>query len=96
MLDKVKLALRITHTMLDSDIQDTINTARSEMVRAGVSEELANSDINLVQQAIKTFCQWQYCNDEKKTDGFFVSWQYQLENLRKATIALAPEEGMEG
>lgn len=92
MLEKVKLALRISHSKLDSDIIDTIDAARAEMVRAGVSEELAKSDMSLVQRAIKTYCMFVYANDTKMADGYFTSWTYQLDNLRKATIALAIDE----
>lgn len=86
MLDKVKLALRISHTLLDSDIQDTIDTARAELVRAGVDSELANSDNKLVSEAIKTYCKMIYGSDQKLVEGYKVSWQYQLDNIRKSTI----------
>lgn len=86
MLEKVKLALRITHNLLDNDILDTINTARSEMIRAGVSETVAESNRDIVEMAIKTYCQYIYANNEKMAEGFFKSWQYQLENIRKSTL----------
>lgn len=86
MLSKVKLALRITHTMLDSDIECTINQARTEMVRAGVPEALANSDNDLIEGAIKTFCLYIYTGDVNKSAQYFESWQYQLDNIRKSNI----------
>lgn len=92
MLNKVKLALRISHNVLDSDIQDTIDTARMEMVRAGCSNELANSNAKVVEMAIKTYCQYVYASDKKMAEGYFESWTYQLDNLRKSTIALQTEE----
>lgn len=88
MLEKVKIALRINHTLLDSDIEDTINTARAEMLRSGVSEEIANSSLDVVEMAIKTYCLFVYANDTKMVDGYFNSWQYQLDNLRKSTLAV--------
>ena len=42
--DKVKLALRISHNLLDGEINDVITSAREEMTRAGVDSELAHSD----------------------------------------------------
>ena len=84
MLDKVKLALRISHNMLDSDIKDTIGTARAEMIRVGLSESEANGDDLLVEEAIKTYCKAVYSSDEKKAERYFCSWQYQLDNLRKS------------
>lgn len=85
MLEKVKLALRISHNVLDSDINNTIDTARAELIRSGVSEEKANSNDVLVENAIKTYCLFVYTNDDKRAQGFFESWQYQLDNLRKSS-----------
>ena len=53
--DKVKLALRISHTLLDAEITDVINSARQEMIRAGVAQEVANGSTELVETAIKTY-----------------------------------------
>lgn len=86
MLSKVKTALRITHTFLDSDIEDTIAQARSEMERAGVSTKLAQGDDILVEGAIKTFCLYKYAEDTKLADGYFTSWEYQLDNIRKSSM----------
>lgn len=88
MLDKVKLALRITHTLLDSDITETIALARAEMVRAGVDSDVAESDNALVEGAIKTYCMYRYANDTKMSDGYFKSWEYQLDNIRKSVIEI--------
>lgn len=85
MLEKVKLALRISHNLLDSDIQGTIDTARAELIRSGVSEEKAYGNDVLVESAIKTYCLFVYTNDDKRAQGFFESWQYQLDNLRKSS-----------
>lgn len=84
MLKKVKLALRISHSYLDEDIMDTINTARAEMIRSGISEEKANDDEDsLIVGAIKTFCKYQFSSDNTRVEGFRTSWEYQLECLRK-------------
>ena len=40
--DKVKLALRISHNLLDGEIAEVIASARQEMIRAGVAEAVAN------------------------------------------------------
>jgi uncharacterized phage protein (predicted DNA packaging) len=85
MLDKIKVALRITHNFLDDDINDTINSARAEMVRSGILEERANDDEDmLIVSAIKTYCLSAYCSDMQKADGYRKSWEYQLECLRKS------------
>lgn len=85
MLDKVKLALRISHNMLDDDIEDTINTARAEMIRAGVTEDVSSGSSDVVEMAIKTYCLYVYAN-EKTKDGYWTSWQYQLDCIRKSEM----------
>lgn len=86
MLEKVKLALRISHNHLDTDITETISTARKEMVRVGIPADVAHSSSNdLVDMAIKTYCLYIYGN-EKTAPGYFESWQLQLDQLRKSDI----------
>lgn len=85
MLKKVKDALRIKHELLDDALEDDINTARAELIRSGCDSEIAMGDSDLVQSAIKTYCL--YVNsDGKKAEGYWKSWLYQLENLRKSTF----------
>lgn len=43
--DKVKLALRISHNLLDGEITEVITSARQEMIRAGVKESVANEGL---------------------------------------------------
>lgn len=86
MLDRVKLALRISHNRLDSDIEDTMEAARAEMVRSGVSYDVAHGSHTLIETAVKTYCQAIYANDEKRAEGFMESWQYQLDNIRKSSM----------
>lgn len=86
MVEKVKTALRIQHNFLDADITDTINTARAEMIRAGVKREIAQGDSDLIQMAIKTYCLYIYASDQKKADGYYISWAFQLDNLRKSKL----------
>ena len=86
MLDKVKRALRISHSLLDDDITETINAARAEMIRSGVAEAKAKDDNDsLIVSAVKTYCLYTYANDTKMQDGYFKSWQYQLDCVRKST-----------
>ena len=52
--DKVKLALRISHDLLNGEINDVIASARAELVRAGVDETIANGNDEIIETAIKT------------------------------------------
>lgn len=58
MLDKVKLALRITTTKYDSELTDLINAAKADLGIAGVVVPVTTDstlDI-LIQKAIITYC----------------------------------------
>lgn len=83
-LDDVKARLRISHTKLDNDINGTIKTAKAEMIRLGILPSKAENDEDpLIAEAIKTFCQKQYTDDEKKQEMFTLSWEVQVDGLRK-------------
>lgn len=92
MLEKIKLALRISHKYLDDEISNTIEVARAELIRSGVSADKANSqDDVLIYSAIKTYCMFAFAGDAKISDGYFKSWSYQLENLRKSSGYMAED-----
>ena len=86
LVDDVKLYLRISHDLLDNEIETVIASARQEMIRAGVKTEVANgSDTtcnNIVEQAIKTYCKMYYA-DTTDAEKYGESWKYQLDNIRK-------------
>ena len=85
MLDKIKVARRISHNLLDEEINDTILVARAELIRSGVDKTIAESNDVLICSAIKSYCLYSLEEDEKKKDGFWKSWEYQLDCLRKST-----------
>lgn len=85
-LDDVKVALRITHTKLDADLTAKIAAARDELVRLGVAEwRAASADDPLIVEAIKTYCQHKYTDDEKAQEGYWNSWVTQVDALRKSS-----------
>lgn len=84
-IDQIKTALRISHNKLDSELEARISAARAEMVRVGVEEAIANDDDDpLVLDAVKTYCQYAFTDDEKKREGFYNSWVCQIDGLRKS------------
>lgn len=90
MLEKVKIALRISHDYLNSDIEDSISAARLELKRAGVKAEMADSETDeLICLAIKTFCLSIYSATDAIRKGYEESWKYQLDNLRKSSAYMA-------
>ena len=89
LLDDVKLALRISHNLLDNEIADVITSARQEMVRAGVnanvvSGKVADYPAELIEKAIKTSALEYYTRDTEEKEGYSESFQYQCDNLRKS------------
>lgn len=90
-LQKVKLALRITHNLLDSEITDVITSARQELLRAGVDSSVAESDYELVVTAIKTYALAYYANDEKDAERYSNSFRYQCDCIRKSNIVVEGE-----
>ena len=83
-LDTVKLAARIKHNSLDSEITRQIALARAEMIRAGVPSFVAEFDTNeLIVECIVQGTLKNISTDEKIRDAAASSFQYQLDNLRK-------------
>jgi uncharacterized phage protein (predicted DNA packaging) len=82
LFDTVKTHLRITHDDFDAEIADVISEAKAEMERAGVSGTAIVDTDPLIACAVKTYARYRYAEHEKDRDGYFVSWQYQLGNLR--------------
>lgn len=84
--DKVKTALRISHTKLDSEIADNIATARAEMVRLGITESKAEDDTDpLIVTAIKTYVLSVMASSDENRKGYDESWKYQLDCLSKTS-----------
>lgn len=83
LLDDVKLALRIQHNLLDTELTTVIASARAELVRAGVDAAVVNAERELVQQAIKTYSLEYYTRDPKEAERYSISFKYQMDNLRK-------------
>lgn len=85
MLTKIKMALRISHNQLDSHINSLIDTARAEMIRSGVNEDMADSESDpLIIQAVNTYVLSVMASDPKLMENYEKSWLYQLDNLRKS------------
>ena len=82
--DKVKLALRISHNLLDSEITDVITSARMELKRAGVNTTKAESDDEDVVTAIKTYALAYFSSEAKESERYGESFKYQCDCLRKS------------
>lgn len=88
LVDDVKLALRISHNLLDNEIQQVITSAQQEMIRAGVmpsvvSMEAEDAPTELIETAIKTYAMEYYTRDVNEAKRYAESFQYQCDSLRK-------------
>ncbi len=84
MLERVKIALRINHNKLDSDIEDSIEAAKAELNRLGIHENFTDlPDDPLIIRAIKTYCLSIYSSEQKTREGYEKSFDYTLDCLSK-------------
>lgn len=58
MLNDIKLSMRITHNMLDSDIQRNIDACLLDLERVGI--DTTNTPDMLESKAVELYCKWQY------------------------------------
>ncbi len=84
-LPSVKMALRIMHDMLDSDILENIGAAIEEMVRRGVPREIAEDSSNQdVLSAIKIYCRREFwVNDAGRYSALANAWDVKTDEIRK-------------
>ena len=67
-LQKVKTALRIKHTALDTDLQDNIQACLLDLKMHGIVHK--DETDALIQNAIKLYCKAEYTDDPEKSDVY--------------------------
>ncbi len=82
MLDKVKLALRITTTAFDSEIKDLIDAALDDLGLAGVSNK--DTTDHLIIRAVITYCKANF-GDPDEYDRLKRAYDEQKAQLQMAT-----------
>jgi uncharacterized phage protein (possible DNA packaging) len=75
MLEKIKSALRIDDDSLDEEIQDNIDAAKSDLKLSGILESKILETDPLIIRAIKTFCKYELCTDDKEADRYKESYE---------------------
>lgn len=88
-LRKVKTDLRITHTALDGDIEESIDACLKDLQIVGVAPEDAESDPAILA-AIKLWCRANYTDDTTKAGAYLDRY-----NAMKATFTMATGYGLE-
>ena len=84
LINDVKTRLRISHDKLDGDLEQAIAAARSELARVGVDVDATLDSDPLIVEAIKTYCQHGFTDDVKEKEGYWKSWETQVDGLRKS------------
>lgn len=89
MIEKIKLALRISHAVLDEDIQSDIDACLADLKMHGVTYA-AETD-PLIFNAVKLYCKAMYTDDQAKAEKY----QQRYEKLRDS-FKMAEGYGREG
>jgi len=79
-LDKIKLALRTSHSKLDADIQADIDACMADLRRVGVRHK--GEEDPLIFNAIKLWCRSLYTDDPVKA----AEWLRRYEKLKSALM----------
>jgi hypothetical protein len=81
LVTRCKKNLRVSHSQLDSEIEMAIKTACQAMQRAGVSEAYIKDPDPVTQEAIIAYVMYRHADGDN--DGYFASWQYQTDCIRR-------------
>ncbi|WP_027410365.1 head-tail connector protein [Anoxybacteroides tepidamans] len=79
MLESVKLALRVTISDFDEEIQDLINAAKRDLGVAGV--DVIDETDPLIRRAIITYCKANFGYDNPEAERFQQSYDMLKQHL---------------
>lgn len=80
-LDRIKLAVRISHDKLDEDIQSDIDACVSDLVMHGVVGDTSDP---LIFNAVKLYCKSLYTDDVNKAAEYLRRYEALRDNLKMA------------
>ena len=76
MLDDVKVALRVSHSALDGEINDLLASARQDLILSGVLATKANSNSDvLVKRALVTYVKAYFGFDNPDYDRLVAAYE---------------------
>ena len=84
MLTTVKTAKRIKHSQLDDEIKRHIQTAKAELIRMGVDEDVVKDDGSLITEAVVTFCLARLEQDLKLKQEYQEAFRIQADQIRRS------------
>ena len=85
-ITKIKLALRVSHTKLDDDIQADIDACMADLQVCGITH--AGEEDPLIFNAIKLLCRSLYTDDPAKAAAYLARY-----NEQKASLMMAEGYG---
>lgn len=86
MLASVAVALRISHSLLNFELEDLIAAARLDLIQSGISADKANSEDALIKRAVISYCKAHFLADKDEAARFQQSY-----DLLKTHLALADD-----
>lgn len=86
LIDDVKLALRITSSAFDSEIQGLIEAAKADLQLSGVHPVRLKEDDPLILRAITVYCKAHFGYDNPEAERFAKSY-----DMLKAHLTLSQE-----
>lgn len=75
MLNKVKLALRITNSAYDSEIKDLINACKKELELAGIAPSNITNTDEMIIQAVINYCKAYFGYDNADAERYIKSYE---------------------
>ena len=75
MLNKVKLALRISNSAYDSEITDLINACKKELELAGIASSNIDDDDEMIIRAVTLYCKANFGFDNNDADRYITSYE---------------------
>lgn len=92
LLDDVKVMLRVTSTLTDSDVQTCIDAAFADMARVGVRSDLLDEDepAPLVKMAVVLYCKAHYGYDNDEAPRFSESYRQTVLDMLNSPTSYGP------
>ena len=82
LLQKIKLALRISHAKLDDEIEDNIQACLLDLKMHGIDHK--DGDDLLIQNAVKLYCKAEYTDDLTKAEKYAARYRELRDCLKVA------------
>lgn len=92
LLDDVKVALRVTTDLLDTEVQGLIDAALADMSRVGIREDLLDEDepAPLVKMAVCLYCKAHFGYDNDEASRFSESYRQLVADMLNSPTSYGP------